>query len=326
MVGGGRLRRARERQLDHSRSCSAAPPSRSSAGGRALQSRGHQGIRLPVSHAFHTEIVAPAAEPLRQMLRRLDVSPPRIPVVANVDGEFYPAGPGAEERMIEILGRQVASRCSSSRACGPCSTPGARVFVETGPKRACTASPPTCSATTRRSPVHEPPQERGPAVVQPGALRPLRVGAHGFRGAGEPPAASQRSRPRRPPRTGPAPRPDRRTPFRPADGRRRRHLRCGWGGCSPTSWSAAATCSGAAGRRREGGTEPVVITGAALGLPGTERPLRRRQPRAHPARRAAHRRDPLGPAPRDPRQARHPPGQGRRRTRPPSRRSTTPTT
>src|SRR4051794_36486272 len=61
--------------------------------------RGHRAQRLPVSHAFHTEIVAPAAEPLRVMLRRLALAPPRIPIIANVDGEFYPSGPGVEEQI-----------------------------------------------------------------------------------------------------------------------------------------------------------------------------------------------------------------------------------
>ena len=40
----------------------------------------------------------PPSEPLRAMLRRLDVAPPQIPVVANVDGEFYPTRPGRRGR------------------------------------------------------------------------------------------------------------------------------------------------------------------------------------------------------------------------------------
>ena len=37
----------------------------------AVQERGHTAIPLPVSHGFHTEIVAPASAPLRAMLERL---------------------------------------------------------------------------------------------------------------------------------------------------------------------------------------------------------------------------------------------------------------
>ena len=42
----------------------------------AVQQRGHTAIPLPVSHGFHTEIVAPASEPLRAMLQRLGLRPP----------------------------------------------------------------------------------------------------------------------------------------------------------------------------------------------------------------------------------------------------------
>ena len=34
---------------------------------------------------------------------------PRIPVVANVDASFYPTGPDAPERIVDILGRQIGS-------------------------------------------------------------------------------------------------------------------------------------------------------------------------------------------------------------------------
>ncbi|MGZ8667143.1 MAG: type I polyketide synthase, partial [Solirubrobacterales bacterium] len=102
----------------------------------AFEERGHQAIPLPVSHAFHTEIVAPASEPLRAMLRRLRLAPPRIPIVANVDGEFYPNGPGVEEQIVDILGRQVASPVQFVKGLGTLFDAGARVFVETGPKRA----------------------------------------------------------------------------------------------------------------------------------------------------------------------------------------------
>src|SRR5207342_802689 len=52
-----------------------------------LTAAGHQAMLLPVSHAFHTEIVAPAAEPLKLMLRRLRLESPAIPLVANVTGD-----------------------------------------------------------------------------------------------------------------------------------------------------------------------------------------------------------------------------------------------
>ena len=55
-----------------------------------------QATRIPVSHAFHTSIVAPAAVPLKATLARLGLRAPRIPMVANVTGEFYPADASTE--------------------------------------------------------------------------------------------------------------------------------------------------------------------------------------------------------------------------------------
>ena len=101
-----------------------------------LQQAGHTAIRLPVSHAFHTSIVAPASEPLKAALRGLDVRPPVLPLVANVDGEFYPTGPDAPEKIVDILGRQVASPVQFVKGLHTLYAAGARVFVETGPKKA----------------------------------------------------------------------------------------------------------------------------------------------------------------------------------------------
>jgi acyl transferase domain-containing protein/NAD(P)-dependent dehydrogenase (short-subunit alcohol dehydrogenase family) len=97
---------------------------------------GYEVSALPVSHAFHTSIVAPASEPLRQMLNHLRLSPPRIPIVANVDGEFYPTGPDVVPQMIDILARQVASPVQFVKGLRTLYQAGARVFVEVGPKKA----------------------------------------------------------------------------------------------------------------------------------------------------------------------------------------------
>jgi acyl transferase domain-containing protein/acyl carrier protein len=102
----------------------------------ALSSAGHDVVLLPVSHAFHTSIVAPASAPLKQVLARLHLRPPQIPVVANLSGDFYPMGPGVEAEMIDILGRQVASPVQFVKGLRTLYLHGARVFVEVGPKKA----------------------------------------------------------------------------------------------------------------------------------------------------------------------------------------------
>ena len=103
----------------------------------AFTSAGYSAARIPVSHAFHTAIVAPVSEPLRRTLARLELRAPRLPVVANIDGEFYPAsGPGLQDQMLDILARQVASPVQFVKGLGTLYEAGARVFVEVGPKRA----------------------------------------------------------------------------------------------------------------------------------------------------------------------------------------------
>jgi len=102
----------------------------------ALQEAGFQAQRLPVSHAFHTQIVAPSSDAIRQVVGRMGLEPPEIPVIANVSGEFYPMGPGVEPEMIEILARQVAEPVQFVEGLQTLYRAGARVFVECGPRRA----------------------------------------------------------------------------------------------------------------------------------------------------------------------------------------------
>ena len=102
---------------------------------KAFEAAGISASRIPVSHAFHTSIVAPASEPLKVTLRRLDVHAPSLPIVANVTGDFYPADAGTEV-MLDILGRQVASPVQFVRGLNTLYDAGARVFVEVGPKKA----------------------------------------------------------------------------------------------------------------------------------------------------------------------------------------------
>jgi acyl transferase domain-containing protein/NAD(P)-dependent dehydrogenase (short-subunit alcohol dehydrogenase family)/acyl carrier protein len=97
---------------------------------------GYEVSALPVSHAFHTSIVAPASEPLKQILKRLRLEPPHLPIVANVSGEFYPMGPNVVPQMVDILALQVASPVQFVKGLQTLYDAGARVFVEVGPKKA----------------------------------------------------------------------------------------------------------------------------------------------------------------------------------------------
>ena len=59
---------------------------------------GFQAVKIPVSHAFHTSIVAPASGPLREVIARMNVKKPMLPIVANVTGELYPTRTGRDPR------------------------------------------------------------------------------------------------------------------------------------------------------------------------------------------------------------------------------------
>ncbi|MEZ4539853.1 MAG: SDR family NAD(P)-dependent oxidoreductase [Chloroflexota bacterium] len=100
---------------------------------KLFQERGYQAMQLPVSHAFHTRIVAPASKPLRTMLDRMHITPPRLPLVANVTGEFYPLDVEAIKDMLE---QQIASPVQWVKGLQTMYAAGVRTFVEVGPKRA----------------------------------------------------------------------------------------------------------------------------------------------------------------------------------------------
>ncbi len=102
----------------------------------AFQKAGYDVAALPVSHAFHTKIVAGASEPLRRVLERLHLQSPRLPIVANTNGEFYPTGPDAVPKMLDILTQQVASPVQFIKGLRTLYDAGARMFVEVGPKKA----------------------------------------------------------------------------------------------------------------------------------------------------------------------------------------------
>jgi len=103
---------------------------------QALLQAGFEVAALPVSHAFHTSIVAPASEPLRRVLERLRLSSPKLPIVANTNGEFYPTGAGVVPQMVDILAQQVAAPVQFIKGLQTLYQAGARVFVEVGPKKA----------------------------------------------------------------------------------------------------------------------------------------------------------------------------------------------
>ncbi|MEI7989446.1 MAG: beta-ketoacyl synthase N-terminal-like domain-containing protein, partial [Chloroflexota bacterium] len=101
----------------------------------AFTAAGFQATKIPVSHAFHTKIVAPASGPMRQVIARMNIQSPRMTVAANVTGQVYP---NTREEIVDILAAQVASPVQFIKGIETLYALGGRVFVEVGPKRVLT--------------------------------------------------------------------------------------------------------------------------------------------------------------------------------------------
>ena len=99
----------------------------------AFQAKGLMTMRLPVSHAFHSSVVASASKPLRKVLDNSDVHAPSLPVYSNVTAETYPASP---DEIRALLARQVASPVEFIGIVERMAAAGASRFVECGPKKA----------------------------------------------------------------------------------------------------------------------------------------------------------------------------------------------
>ena len=91
-------------------------------------------IPLNVSAAFHTPLMAPAAERLRQALDRVEWRAPRIPVMANLTGRQHKGG----DRIPHVMEMQLRSPVRWSACVASLADLGCDSFLEVGPKRALT--------------------------------------------------------------------------------------------------------------------------------------------------------------------------------------------
>src|SRR5579864_6721267 len=91
-------------------------------------------IPLNVSAAFHTPLMAPAAERLRAALDRVEWRAPRIPVMANLTGRPHQGG----DRIPHVMEMQLRSPVRWSSCVASLVEMGCDTFLEVGPKRALT--------------------------------------------------------------------------------------------------------------------------------------------------------------------------------------------
>ena len=99
----------------------------------AFEERGMSTVRLSVSAAFHTKIVAPAAKSLSEFLDKIKFKHPKIPVSSNVMGDFFPKDP---EKIRELVKQQVEAPVEWTNQINSIKNAGGSIFFEVGPKRA----------------------------------------------------------------------------------------------------------------------------------------------------------------------------------------------
>ena len=261
---------------------------------------GMNAVRIPVSHAFHTSIVAEASVPFGNALRRLDMRPPVLPIIANVTGEFYPSD-ATTETMLDFAGKQIASPVQFVKGLQTLYAAGARVFVEVGPKKALHGFVEDVLGSKHDDVLalftNHP--KLGDAVAVNQALCGLYAAGHGFAPVQVPvaaPAAAPSAAP-----AAPAAAPASSAPVAPAPRaasasagtsdevitelgklfagvlEQGMSLYYGAAGAAPGAGGTAYQAPVAAPEPTveyvpaQDANEPVVITGAALGLPGVER-------------------------------------------------------
>jgi [acyl-carrier-protein] S-malonyltransferase len=91
-------------------------------------------VPLNVSAAFHTPLMAPAAERLRAALDRIEWRSPRIPVMANLTGRPHLEG----DRIPQVMEMQLRSPVRWAACVTSLVEMGCDTFIEVGPKRALT--------------------------------------------------------------------------------------------------------------------------------------------------------------------------------------------
>lgn len=95
----------------------------------------HEGIAwslLKTSHAFHSQMMEPAMAPLAEVLSRMELSPPQIPIVSTSTGE-----PLADEEAVDpdYWSRQLRRPVRFAAAVRCVAEEGGTAFLEVGPGR-----------------------------------------------------------------------------------------------------------------------------------------------------------------------------------------------
>lgn len=94
-----------------------------------VRSRGAKAIRLRVAGAFHSPLMQPAVDHIREALSKLTLREPRFPIVANVSGELVEE----PSTLRDLLSLHVVSTVRWDRSVRTLAEGGFEAFVEAGP-------------------------------------------------------------------------------------------------------------------------------------------------------------------------------------------------
>jgi len=99
---------------------------------RQLDRRGIATARIPVACAFHTRIMAPAQAAFAEVLAKVELREPLVPVFSNATAHPYPA---QSSQVRKGLLKQIVSPVRFSEQVERLYERGARLFVEVGPNQ-----------------------------------------------------------------------------------------------------------------------------------------------------------------------------------------------
>ncbi len=95
----------------------------------AAKERKTRAVRLQVAGAFHSELMRPAVQPVLDVLERIEIRDPVIPIAENVTGELV----AEAVRLRELVGQQVVSPVYWETGIRHLGAAGATTFLEAGP-------------------------------------------------------------------------------------------------------------------------------------------------------------------------------------------------
>jgi malonyl CoA-acyl carrier protein transacylase len=101
-----------------------------------FKAMGVEAGEIAVSHAFHSEIVAPAMGPYRNFLQNIPIKAADMKILSNVTADFFPTD---QQGIYDMLIKQMTSPVEFIKQLERMYAEGVRTFIECGPKRVLSA-------------------------------------------------------------------------------------------------------------------------------------------------------------------------------------------